>query len=83
MDVADRELERVIERRAGKEADPEERKELWMESVRRYDTRRREENHRAWREYHRGQAERLRSIVGPLIAFHEGGAAKLCGEKSS
>jgi hypothetical protein len=36
----------------------------------------------AWCEYHQGQAARLRSIVGPLIAFNEGEAAKLCGEKS-
>ena len=33
-------------------------------------------------EYHRGQADRPRSIVGPLIAFHEDEAARLCGEES-
>jgi hypothetical protein len=32
------------------------------------------------REYHRDQAEHLRRTVEPLIAFHEGQAAKLCGE---
>jgi hypothetical protein len=57
--------------------------EAWMESVRRYNARRREENRRAWREDHQGQAARLRNIVGPLIAFHEGEAAKLCGEEAS
>jgi hypothetical protein len=34
----------------------------------------------AWREYHQGQAERLRRTVEPLIAFHETQAARLCGE---
>jgi hypothetical protein len=34
-------------------------------------------------EYHRGQADRQRSIVGPLILFHEHEAARLCGEEAS
>jgi superfamily II RNA helicase len=80
MDVADRELERMIERRSSKEQDPDEREELWKESVRRYNARIREENRLAWQQYHQGQAERLRRTVEPLIAFHEGQAAKLCGE---
>ena len=52
MDVAERELDRMIERRSRRgESDPDEREELWKESVRRYNARRREENRRAWCEY--------------------------------
>ena len=88
MDVArgemvEKELDAMIVRRSRDgEVDPDERNELWKASVAAYNTRRREENRLAWREYHRGQAARLRSSVGPLIAFHEGEAAKLCGEEA-
>ncbi len=43
MDVADRELDRMIERRScNGEVDPDEREEIWKESVRRYNARRRD-----------------------------------------
>jgi hypothetical protein len=81
--MVEKELDAMIVRRSRKgETDPDEKEALWMESVRRYDARRRKENRQTWREYHQGQAERLRSIVGHLIAFHEGKAAKLCGEEA-
>jgi hypothetical protein len=48
-----------------------------MESVRRYNARRREEMRAAWCEYHRGQAARHRAVLETLIARHEGEAAKL------
>ena len=86
MDVAhgervEKELDAMIERRARKgEVDLDEQEELWKESVRRYNARRREENRLAWHQYHQGQAERLRRTVEPLIAFHETQAARLCGE---
>jgi hypothetical protein len=85
MDIArgelvEKELDAMIERRS-RQKDPDEEEELWRESVRRYDARRREENRFAWREYHRGQVERLRCTVGLLIAFHEERAARLCEEK--
>ena len=87
MDIArgemvEKELDAMIERRARKgEVDPDEQEELWKESVRRYNARRREENRLAWHQYHQGQAERLRRTVEPLIAFHEESAARLCGEE--
>ena len=72
MDVADRELERMIERRsANAESDPDEREDLWKESVRRYEALRRDENAAAWCEYHLGQARRLRANLEALIAGHE------------
>ena len=83
-EMVEKELDAMIVRRSHKgEADPDEREQLWMESVRRYNARRSVENRLAWLEYHQGQAARLRSIVDPLIAFHEGEAAKLCGEEAS
>jgi hypothetical protein len=52
MDVADRELDRMIERRSRNgETVSDEHEELWKEYVRRYNARRREENRRAWCEY--------------------------------
>jgi hypothetical protein len=57
MDVAhaeavEKELNNFIERRSRKgDMDPDEREELWKESVRRYNARKREENRQAWCEY--------------------------------
>jgi hypothetical protein len=77
-DAVEAELTRMIEKRSRKgESDPDEREEAWKASVRRYNARRREENRLAWCEYHQGQAERLRCLVEPLIAFHEEKARNL------
>jgi hypothetical protein len=78
-EMVEKELDAMIIRRS-RQKDPDEESELWQESVSRYIARRREENRLAWREYHQGQAERLRRIVGPLIAFHEERAEELCEE---
>ena len=78
MDVADRELERMIERRpTNAESDADEREELWKESVRRYEARRQEEARAARVEYHRGQAARLRAVLEGLVEHHEAEAEKL------
>jgi hypothetical protein len=64
MDASvDVELDRLISRRASQDRrpDPDEREELWKESVRRYNARRREENRRAWCEYFGRIAASLRS----------------------
>ena len=47
-EAVEADLNRLIERRASAETDPEEREELWKESVRRYNEHRREENRLAW-----------------------------------
>jgi hypothetical protein len=44
------ELDAMIERRS-RQKDPDEEHELWRESVRRYNARRREENRLAWCDY--------------------------------
>ena len=81
MDIArgelvERELDTMIERRS-RQKDPDEESELWKESVRRYNARRREEMRAAWCEHHQGQAARLRAVLESLIARHEEEAAKL------
>ena len=84
MDVAhgemvEKQLDAMIQRRARKgDVDPDEREELWKESVRAYTARRREELRAAWTSYHEGQAGRHRRTLQDLIAHHEAQAAKLC-----
>jgi hypothetical protein len=55
----ERELDAMIERRA-RQKDPDEEHELWRESVRRYNVRRREENRLAWCDYFSRLAGSLR-----------------------
>ena len=55
MDIAkgkmvEKELDVMIERRS-RQKDPDEEHELWRESIRRYNARKREENRMAWCEY--------------------------------
>ena len=70
------ELDAMIVRRA-RQKDTDEENQLWRESVRRYNTRRREEIRAAWCEYRQGQATRHRSVLEALIADHEEKARKL------
>ncbi len=85
MDVAhgemvEKELDRMIEKRASKEPDLDETEELWKESVRRYNASREAERRALWADYHRVHAERLRRTVGPLIEHHEARARALSSE---
>jgi len=67
-EAADAELVRMIERRSRKgEVDPDEREELWKESVGAYTARRREEMRSAWASYHAGQAARHRATLQALV----------------
>jgi hypothetical protein len=76
-EAVDAELVRMIERRSRKgEVDPDEREELWQQSVRRYNAKRREELDLERYEYHRGQAVRLRAVLESLIREHERNAEK-------
>jgi hypothetical protein len=76
-ETVEAELNRLIEKRSSGEMDPDEREELWQQSVRDHTVRRREEMRAAWCEYHKGQAERHRAVLKGLIAHHEEQAAKL------
>jgi hypothetical protein len=61
-EAADAELMRMIERRSRRgEVDPDEREELWKESVRAYTARMREENRREWCDYFERLAACLRT----------------------
>jgi len=79
MDTVDLELDRLISRRTSQDLrpDPDEQEELWKQSVRTHNSRRREEIRAAWCEHHREQAARLRAVLEALITSHEARAAKL------
>ena len=80
-EAADAELVRMIEHRSRKgEIDPDELEAFYMESVRRYNARRREENRLAWCEYFsrlagslRARAEEYDRRAAVLEARGEGG----------
>jgi hypothetical protein len=78
-EMVEAELSRMIEKRARKgETDPDEREDLWVESVRRFNERQRRQIRAAWYGWHCEQAERHRRTLESLIAHHEGEAQKLC-----
>jgi hypothetical protein len=80
-EMAEKQLDILITRRHDRRvADKGERPafEMWQESERRYDERRREANRQAWASFHEGQAERHRRTLQDLIEHHEMQAAKLC-----
>ena len=84
MDVArgelvEKELDAMIERRS-RRRDPDEEHELWKESVRRYNARRREANRREWCDYFcrlagslRARAEEYDQRIALLEDRGEGG----------
>ena len=69
------ELDRLIERRS-RQKDPDEESELWQESVRAYEEKRRQAARVEWHLHHMGQAERLRRTLEDLVAFHEAEAER-------
>jgi hypothetical protein len=75
--MVEKELDLLIERRSGKETDPDEQEELWKAGVVAHNARVQEEHRLAWCEYHQGQARRLRENLEALIAEHEAKAMKL------
>lgn len=83
MDIArseavEADLDRLIERSSRKEeVDPDEYEELWKESVRRFNEKRRQMARLEWHAFHCGQAERHRATLQALIEHHEEQAAKL------
>ncbi len=78
-EAVDLELDRLISRRASEDTrpDPDELEPGYVESVRRFNARRREENRQAWAAFHEGQAASLRQTLEHLIAEHEAKAMKL------
>jgi hypothetical protein len=76
-EAADAELVRMIERRASREPDRDEKEELWKASVAAYHERQEAERRAAWASFHEGQAERHRRTLQDLVEHHEHEAAKL------
>jgi hypothetical protein len=74
MDLATEQLHRLIERRAGKEPDPDELEPSYAESVRRFHGRRRRQNRALWFAYFCRQAEAHRK----LSESYEARAEELC-----
>jgi hypothetical protein len=59
-EMVEKELNAMIERRA-RQKDPDEEHELWQESVRRFNAKKREENRLAWCDYFSHLAGALRA----------------------
>jgi hypothetical protein len=55
--------------------------EAWMESERRYEEKRQQENRAAWYGWHLDHAERHRRTLEGLIAHHEARAELLCEDR--
>ena len=82
-DTVDAELDRLISKRASqhRRPDPDEQEELWKESVRAYEEKRRQMARLEWHAFHCGQAERHRATLQALIEHHEEQAAKLAKDE--
>jgi hypothetical protein len=81
--MVEKELTTFIEKRDRQRRQTEgERRieEAWMESERRYNEKREQENRAAWYGWHLDQAERHRRTLEDLIKHHETQAARLCEE---
>ena len=81
MDIArgemvEGELDRLIERRS-RQKDLDQESELWRESAKRYDKKRRQVARLEWHLHHTAQAERLRRTLEALASHHEEQAARL------
>ena len=77
-EMVEAELDRMIVKRSRKgETDPDEREDLWVESVRRYQKHKRRQIRAEWRDYHESQAERHRRTLAALIDHHEDEAQRL------
>ena len=75
-EAVEAELNRLIERRSCQK-DPDEESELWRESVRAYEQKRRQMARLEWHAFHCGQAARHRATLQALVDHHEEQAAKL------
>ena len=81
MDIArgemvEKELDQTIERRS-RQKDPQEDSDLWQESAKAYEEKRRQMARLEWHLHHTAQAERLRRTLEVLASHHEEQAARL------
>jgi ABC-type phosphonate transport system ATPase subunit len=75
-EMVEKELNAMIERRS-RQIDPQEDSDLWQESAKAYEEKRRQMARLEWHLHHTAQAERLRRTLEALAAHHEEQAAKL------
>ena len=81
MDIArgemvEKELDALIERRS-RQKDPQEDSDLWLESAKAYEEKRRQMARLEWHLHHTAQAERLRRTLEVLASHHEEQATRL------
>ena len=79
-EATEKELDRLITCRHDARVSSEgerQAEEMWQESVKRYEEKRRQVARLEWRAFHCGQAERHRATLQALIEHHEEQAAKL------
>ena len=81
-ELVEAELDAFIERRS-RQKDPDEEHELWRESTRAYEEKRRQMARLEWHAFHCGQAERHRRTLEELISYHEMRAQRLLTEGES
>ena len=75
-EIVEKELDAMIVRRS-RQKDPQEDSDLWQESAKAYEEKRRQMARIEWHLHHRAQAERLRRTLEALASHHEEQAAKL------
>jgi hypothetical protein len=75
-EIVEKELDAMIERRS-RQKDPQEDSDLWQESAKAYEEKRRQMARLEWHLHHTAQAERLRRTLEALASHHEEQAAKL------
>jgi ABC-type phosphonate transport system ATPase subunit len=75
-EMVEKELGAMIERRS-RQKDPQEDSDLWQESAKAYEEKRRQMARLEWHLHHTAQAERLRRTLEALASHHEEQAAKL------
>ena len=75
-EMVEKELDAMIERRS-RQKDPQEDSDLWQESAKAYEEKRRQMARLERHLHHTAQAERLRRTLEALANHHEEQAAKL------
>ena len=75
MDVATEQLDRLIERRATSDPDPDEREESYMESVRRFHAKQHQAELWERARFHRRQLANHRATFREIIRRHKAGLA--------
>jgi hypothetical protein len=75
-EMVEKELDALIERRS-RQKDPQEDSDLWQESAKAYEEKRRQMARLEWHLHHTAQAERLRRTLETLASHHEEQAARL------